>query len=431
MMKQLRRIGLPYLLSVIAITSVSPSLADDESGENVTVDFVRDLALLNYRANYAALGGVRCKMASTITSDLGLLSRQSAGSEVIADDRVVHSSAVNELQSRRAGDGVLADPDSQRDGDEEDDEHDSPDRIVRVRAIGSRKKVIDPATGTSSTISEHRVFFLGPSVRNERYNGDAIEGIHIRSGVECSYESTQVCSAFGAPLVFRGRIDDPQIRSGPIIDPRDFGASSGIGRLEEMLAKWDVVSATSCVVKCARSGLIAIKLQEPLAARAYQDLVNECVLYLDPRTKLLPVIVEHFQQHQLSQVIEITYAKCDWLPDACYLASEAVYAMPADPEMINCESVAEITAHSRQRFIVTEAAPFEPTDSDRTFRLRATNSVWLHELDATGIAAPSEPAPDVMRTGATSDGQQQFLAALLVIAISSIGIVLRQQLSTQ
>lgn len=367
-----RRLCIPFALSMIALALASPTFADEDFGEKSAVE-LRDLALRNYRANYATVSGVQCKVATT-----SILS--------IAHSPVTPAPAVNRVPQIRAGQGVIADRDRH---DDEEDEPDSRPRIVRQRAIGSLRSVVDGASGTRTNSSEYRVTVYGHSVRSERYVGDRLESRHIRNGLECSYESTIASGIDGRPLVSRGKIDDHQFRSGPIIDPRDFGASSGMGGLERMLATWDAVSVIRDVAKCGRSGLVAVKVQEPVAVREYRDFINECVVYLDPSTNLLPVIVEHFQQGALSQIAEVTYAKCDWLPTPCFLATSAEYVMPSDPDQTNYNSLAEITAHQRTRFVVTDAIPFVPTDTDKTFRLPSAKTASSNSIESTFIAAPN------------------------------------------
>jgi hypothetical protein len=433
-MNRHRRLGVPWVLSLIAIVLVSRLLAEDDPGEEVAAE-VRDLALRNYRANYTTVGGVKCKITQTITMDMNLLSCPDSPSVNVEERecRPLQPENANR-RKRRDNDRVGYDPlileDEDSDFEEEEDESSVP--IVKyIGPLGLSKRMMPTASGIISGTSEHRVLFCDSRVRNECYVGDNVEGRHIRNGVECSYENTTACGVFGTPLVSRGTIDDPSMRSGPIIDPRDFGASSGIGRLEEMLATWEVVSANSCIVKCGRSGLIAIKLREPVAAREHRDFVNECILYLDQKTRLLPVVVEHFQQGTLLQVVEIAYAKCDWLPETCYLATEAVYAMPADPEQSGYSNVAEIKAHSRQRFVVSEAVAFKPADNDKMFRLRSTKTIWSNGFESTLIAAPPEPPATVDRIVEASKTLPMFLGSLLFIAAGGVGVVLRQQLSAR
>ncbi len=429
-MNRRRRLAVPWALSLIAIALVSPLLADEGSGEDVAAE-VRDLALRSYRANYTALGGVQCKVTQTITMDLNLLSRPVSPSVTVEqrECRPLQRANANNRQSRdndRVSNDLLVLEDEESDVDEEEIEWSAP-ILKNIRPLGSSVRMMPAASGILSRTSEHRVFFCGPNVRNECYVGDNIESRHIRNGVEYSYENTTTCGASGTPLVSRGTIDDPLTRSGPIIDPRDFGATSGIGRLEEMLASWDAVFATCGAVKCGRAGLIAIKLREPLAAREHPDFINESVLYVDPNTKLLPVVVEHFYKGALWEVAEVKYAKCDWLPETCYLATEAVYAMPADPEKTDYGNVAEMTSHSRRRYVVSEAVEFEPVPDDKTFRLRSTKTMWTNGFESTFIAAPAEPLPTVDRMVDASKTLPLFLGSLLVIAAGGVGIVLRQQ----
>lgn len=408
-MNRFSRLCVPLALSFIVFALTSPVLADEACDDDVAT-VTRNMALRYYRANYAALRGVQCKITRTITTNIDAIDRQNATSVNNVDSQVINAAAL---------------------GDDNEGASDAPVLRKKAHPIGSSKSVVDAPSGDSARTSEHRVYFCGPKVRSECYVEDTVESRYIRNCFEYSYESTTAISAFGTPLIRRATIDDPLTRSGPIIDPRDFGASSGIGRLEEMLATWDAISAYDCPTKCGRSELFKIKLREPIAAREHADQINECVLYLDPKMKLLPVVAEHFQQGDLSQVVEITYAKCDWLPNTCYLATEAVYAMPADPRKADYSSAAEIVAHSRQRFVVTEAAPFEPTDNDKTFRLRSPYSAGPEELESTLISAPPEERTTADRIVDASRTLPLFLGALLVVAAASIGIVLRQQVSVR
>ena len=94
-------------------------------------------------------------------------------------------------------------------------------------------------------------------------------------------------------------------------------------------------------------------------------------------------------------------------------------------------SIAEITAHSRQQFVVTEATPFEPADNDKPFRLRSTKTTWSNGFESTFIAAPAELPMNMVRTVDASKTLPLFLGGLMVMATASVGIVLRQQMSSR
>lgn len=357
-MNRTRRLCFTLLLGMIPLTLASQMLANEDSNKE-TATKVRDDARRNYRANYATLKGVQCKVTQTITMDLNLLSHQDTG--------------------------VMTSGDT---GIDERENSDSPVLLKRVRPLRRLTPVVDTVPGIRQRTTEHRVFFSGLRVRNESIVDERVESRHIRNGMECSYETDAISNGFGTSWISRGRIDDPQFRDGPIVDPRDFGASSGFGRLEEMLSTWDEVTAINGVAKCGRSGLMMIKLREPLAVDQNHDLANESVLYLDPEKNLLPVMVEHFQQRRLLEVVEINYTRCDWRPATCYLPTEAVYVMPADSKQTTYESLTEIKAHSRRKFVVTEASTFEPADNDKTFRLRSSTVTRSNQLESTFITAP-------------------------------------------
>lgn len=357
-MKRTRRLCFTLLLGIIPLALTSPSLANEAPNKEVATK-VRDVARRNYRANYANLKGVQCKVTQTITTDLNLLSHQNTGVVTI---------------------GVIE--------NNEEDNSASPVLLKRVRPLRSVNPVVDTAPGIRTRTTEHRVFFAGLRVRNESIVDGRVEYRHIRNGMECSYEPDAISNVLGTSWVSRGRIDDPQFRDGPIVDPRDFGASSGFGRLEEMLSTWDADSTISGVTKRGRSGLMMVKLREPIAVDQNYDLVNESVLYLDPEKSLLPVIVEHFRQRRLLEVVEINYTRCDWRPATCYLPRDAVYVMPADSEQVKYESLTEIKAHSRRKFVVTEIGPCEPTDNDKTFRLPSSTIARSNQLESTFIVAP-------------------------------------------
>lgn len=357
-MNRTRRLCFTLVLSLIPLALASPSFATEDSAYEAATK-VRDVARRNYRANYATLKGVQCTVTQTVTTDLNLLSHQNTGMVTIGDT-----------------------------GNEDEGNSNSSPLFKRARPLHRLNPVVETAPGIRQRTTEHRVYLAGLRVRNESIVGERVESRHIRNGMECSYETDAISNVLGTSWVSRGRIDDPQFRDGPIVDPRDFGASSGFGRLEEMLSTWDEVTAISAVTKCGRSGLMMIKLREPIAVDQNHNLLNECVLYLDPEKCLLPVIVEHFQQRTLLEVVEIDYISCDWRPATCYLPREAVYVMPADSVQAKYESLTEIKAHSRRKFVVTEASPFEPKENDRTFRLPSSAVTRSNQLESTFISAP-------------------------------------------
>lgn len=168
----------------------------------------------------------------------------------------------------------------------------------------------DPHATTPTNEYLRKVVFHGEKLRAETYIGGRLTEILATDGRECEYfcpdQITDYHGTKRESVLSRHLITARSLDGWPVIDPRDFGATAGVGRLEKGLSDWTVVSAKQ--IHDAESEVNCVQLVIEESKPAMPRFAERWTLVCDVTMNYLPTSVVVSQGELLVSKVIVQYA---------------------------------------------------------------------------------------------------------------------------
>ncbi|TWT62118.1 hypothetical protein [Rubinisphaera italica] len=144
-------------------------------------------------------------------------------------------------------------------------------------------------TQTSDPI--RKVVLCGNNLRAESYLGNYHENVIATNGEEFQIfmPKSMLSDTESGPVIVRTSMDDGSIGGMPLVDPRDYGAQSGIGRMTDALTNWILEFSSEEIDPNTGSRYVLLGLKENKPR--FPHLAERWMLKCDPKFNYLPTSV--------------------------------------------------------------------------------------------------------------------------------------------
>lgn len=217
-------------------------------------------------------------------------------------------------------------------------------------------------TQTSDPI--RKVVLCGKNLRAESYLGNYHENVIATNGQEFQIFTPE--RLLSRPVLVRKSMDDGSISGMPLVDPRDYGAQSGIGRMTDALTNWILEFSNEEIDPKTGSRYVLLGLKENKPR--FPQLVERWMLKCDPKFNYLPTSVVQRRGELLESKSTVEYTS---IPDKdqVYFPTGSVFMNLKDlqenetafdnPQNIAC-TVSFHVHDVRVNNSLCEKSPFQP-----------------------------------------------------------------------
>lgn len=179
-------------------------------------------------------------------------------------------------------------------------------KLVEARVDAEYEKF--RLTQTSDPDPIRKVVLCGKNLRAESYLGNYHENVIATNGEEFQIfmPKSMLGSTESGPVLVRKSMDDGSISGMPLVDPRDFGAQSGIGRMSDALTNWILEFSSEEIDPKTGSRYVLLGLKENKPR--FPHLPERWKLKCDPKLNYLPTSIIHSRGELIESKSTVEYS---------------------------------------------------------------------------------------------------------------------------